>query len=350
VDGQIRQANGRFDHLKPWGNSMLMEHTPLSRFAAVDTRSPDDARDAIGRIFCPHFLNPVGRNPTAFHARHHTAGQMGYSVNFVAYGSTVEIDPGELSRFFLLQLPIRGSATVRCGTVSADVGAGLRASILSPTLGTRMVWNEGCEKLIVLIDREALEEQFASLTHRHSRTIEFDTGVDLGGAAGRALWQHVELMLGAAENGALVPDAYRLLLRDGMTTLMLSGLGNSEMRHLETPAPMADPRAVCQAQAFMEANAGRAVSMAEIAAASGVSLRSLQNAYGRSRHMTLGEGLLTLRLESFHAALKARDGASSVAEAAFDAGFGHLGRAAAAYRKRYGEMPSETLRRRELRR
>jgi AraC-like DNA-binding protein len=329
---------------------MLTEHTPLSRFAAVDTRSPDAAREAIGRIFCPHFLSPVERNPIAFHARHHTVKQLGYSVNFVAYGSTVEIDPGELSRFFLLQVPVRGSAKVRCGSVSADVGTGRSASILSPTLGTRMVWDEGCEKLIILIDREALEAQFESLTHRQSRMIEFDTGVDLTGPVGRALLQHVELMLGAAENGAAVPDAYRALLRDGMTTLMLSGLAHSETQHLAEPAPMADPQTVRRAQVFMEAHAGRAVSMAEIAAASGVSLRSLQNAYGRSRQMTLGEGLLSLRLERFHAALKNHGDVSSVAEAAYDAGFGHLGRAAAAYHKRYGEMPSATLRRRDQRR
>ena len=125
---------------------MLTEDTPLSRFAAVDTRSPDDAREAVGRIFCPHFLNPVGREAAMFHARHHTVEQAGYSMNFVAYGSKVEIDPGELSRFFLLQVPIRGAATVRCGTMATDVEAGRRASILSPTLGTRMTWEEGCEK------------------------------------------------------------------------------------------------------------------------------------------------------------------------------------------------------------
>ena len=54
---------------------MQTQDVPLSRFAAVDTRSPDDAREAIGRIFCPHFLSPVERNPRAFHARHHTVEQ-----------------------------------------------------------------------------------------------------------------------------------------------------------------------------------------------------------------------------------------------------------------------------------
>ena len=325
---------------------MLPDNVPLSRFAAVDTRSPEDAREAIGRIFCPHFLNPVERNPIAFHARHHTVEQADYSVNFVAYGSTVEIDPGELSRFFLLQLPIQGSARIRCGTQTAEVRAGECASILSPTLASRMVWNEGCEKLIVLIRREALEAQFESLTHEVSHAIEFDTGVDLTGPVGRALWQHAQLMLGAAENSDAVPAAYKALLRDGMTTLLLTGLANNKTSLFSRPTPAADPLAVRRAQDFMAEHAERPISMAEIAAASGVSLRSLQDSYRRSKDMTLGEGLLALRLERFRAVLLARENSQSVAEAAFAAGFGHLGRAAAVYRDRYGETPSETLRRR----
>ena len=257
---------------------MLTQDVPLSCFAAVDTHSPDDAREAIGRIFCPHFLMPTERNPIAFHARHHTVEQTGYSVNFVAYGSTVEIDPGELSRFFLLQLPIRGSARIRCGTQTADVVAGERASILSPTLASKMLWNEGCEKLILLIRREALEAQFESLTHEVSHAIEFDTGVDLTSPVGRALWQHAQMMLDAAENGNMVPDAYRTMLRDGMTTLLLTGLPNNKTGVFSKPAPAADPLAVRRAQDFMEAHAELPISMAEIAAASGVSLRSLQDA------------------------------------------------------------------------
>lgn len=325
---------------------MLSADTPLSRFATVDTRSPDDAREAIGRIFCPHFLNPVGRNTEAFHARHHTALQVDYSVNFVAYGSTVEIDPGELSRFFLLQLPLKGSAKVRCGTVAADVRAGIRGSLLSPTLGTRMTWNEGCEKLIVLIRREALEEQFESLTHERMRAVEFETGVELSGMVGRAILQHAQLMLEAAETTDGVPDAYRALLRDGLTTLLLSKLASNVASAFAKPAPSADPPAVRRAQDYMAANVERAISMADIATASGVSLRSLQDAYRRARGMTLGEGLLSLRLERFRDTLLTANAPGSVADAAFAAGFGHLGRAAAAYRERYGEAPSETLRRR----
>ncbi|MBL0372810.1 AraC family transcriptional regulator [Rhizobium sp. KVB221] len=326
---------------------MQTQNVPLSRFPAVDTHAPDDAREAIGRIFCPHFLSPVERNPRAFHARHHTVEQADYSVNFVSYGATVDIDPGELSRFFLLQIPIEGAARVRCGTVSTDVVSGQSASLLSPTLPTRMTWQEGCEKLILLVRREAVEAQFQALTHEVGRDIEFDPRIDLSAPMGQALWRHSMMMLAAAEEPGATPRAYQILLRDGLTTLLLTGFANNRSRAFSSPAPTAGPSAVMRAKEFIRANAARAVSMEEVAAAAGVSLRSLQDSYKRSQGLTLGEGLLDARLICFREGLLAAGPSATVAEIAFAAGFGHLGRAAAAYRARFGETPSETLRRRK---
>ncbi|MGO4832529.1 helix-turn-helix domain-containing protein [Rhizobiaceae sp. 2RAB30] len=53
----------------------------------------------------------------------------------------------------------------------------------------------------------------------------------------------------------------------------------------------------------------------------------------------------TIRLERFRSALLDASNHGSVTEIACMAGIGHLGRAAAAYRLRYGETPSQTLRR-----
>ena len=114
------------------------------RHTLVDTRSPEEARQEIGRIFCPHFLSPSDRHAEGFHAVHRSARQSGYSLNFVSYGAEVEIDPGELASFFLLQIPVTGSAAVRCGTETAVASAGRIASVLSPTLPTRMRWSDGC--------------------------------------------------------------------------------------------------------------------------------------------------------------------------------------------------------------
>lgn len=325
---------------------MLVADAPLVRHRLVDTRSPDEAREAIGRIFCPHFLIPRARRPDAFHARHHSAQQAGYSVNFVAYGSEVEIDPGELSGFFLLQWPVAGAASVRCGSALAEARAGATASLLSPTLPTRMVWRDGCEKLIVLMRREVVQKQFDALIGACGQPIEFDTGVSMTSPSGRLLASHVETMRASVDGDTRAPEAYQVLMRDALTSLLLCGLKHNQSERLAQPASAPAPNAVRRAEDYIVAHLDRALAVADVAAAAGANLRALQGAFKRERGMTLTQCIQAKRLDRFHAELGCAGDDSSVTSIAYAVGLGHLGRAAAAYRTRFGETPHETLRRR----
>ncbi len=325
---------------------MLIERAPLVRHRLVDTRSPDEARAAIGRIFCPHFLIPRERRPDAFHARHHSAPQAGYSINFVAYGAEVEIDPGELSGFYLLQWPVAGAASVRCGTTLAEAATGVTASLLSPTLPTRMVWREGCEKLIVLMRREVVQKQFDALIGECGRPIEFSTAVDMRTPIGRLLERHVETMRMSVEGDGCAPEAYQVLMRDALTTLLLCGLTHNQADRLAQPAAQPAPSAVRRAEDYIVAHLDSPLAVADVAAAAGANLRALQGAFKRERGMTLTECIQAKRLERFRAELSRTGEDRSVTSIAYAVGLGHLGRAAAAYRARYGETPHETLRRR----
>ena len=160
---------------------------PLIRHTLVDTRSPEEARQEIGRIFCPHFLSPSDRHAAGFHAVHRSSRQRGYSLNFVSYGAEVDIDPGELSSFFLVQIPLTGAASVRCGNDTALASPGRVASLLSPTLPTRMRWSDGCEKLIVLVERAAMQRQCEKMAGRAVGNVEFAAAIDTTSAVGRLL-------------------------------------------------------------------------------------------------------------------------------------------------------------------
>ena len=318
---------------------------PLKDHGLVDTRAVDEARDAIGRIFCPHFLSVQDQGGGAFHAVHNAVEQPGYSVNFVSYGAKVEIDPGELSNFFLLQLPTAGKAHVRCGSRIAEVEAGRGGSLLSPTLASRMVWGEGCEKLIVLMRRRAVEDFFESMTHRVTEPIEFVPAVDLTTPIGKSILSHVRLMFEAAEGGGAVPDPYRVMLRDGLISLMLTGLSSNRSALLQGPVTAAGPLSVQKAEEFINAHAADNIAMADIAAAAGTPLRTLQEAYRKALGHTLSEGVQKARLALLRSLLTKPSSSLTVADAVLASGFGHLGRAASAYRTAYGETPSETLRR-----
>lgn len=100
-------------------------------------------------------------------------------------------------------------------------------------------------------------------------------------------------------------------------------------------------QAAGRAEAFIKENPAKPITMADLIEAGGVSERALRagfvDRYGSSpkAHLTV------LRLNAVWSALRsARDAGLSVAQAAMD----HLGRFSGAYRRHFGELPSETLR------
>jgi AraC-like DNA-binding protein len=88
--------------------------------------------------------------------------------------------------------------------------------------------------------------------------------------------------------------------------------------------------------------------VAEICVALGVSDRDLRRCCEEQLGVSPGKYLRLYRMQQVHRALRSENpDAASVAEVARRYGVRDLGRFAAAYRARYGELPSATLRRRD---
>jgi AraC-like DNA-binding protein len=103
-------------------------------------------------------------------------------------------------------------------------------------------------------------------------------------------------------------------------------------------------RRVREAEAFMRAHADEPLTVEAIAAAVGLGPRALQMAFRDHLATTPRARLAEIRLDRARARLLAADAATTVSGAALDSGFAHLGRFSVAYRARFGESPSETLR------
>ena len=77
----------------------------------------------------------------------------------------------------------------------------------------------------------------------------------------------------------------------------------------------------------------------------GVSIRSLQDGFKKYVGMSPTDYLRNVRLNRVREELLAeRSFDSSIADIAFRWGFTHLGRFAKLYHERFGELPSETIR------
>lgn len=117
---------------------------------------------------------------------------------------------------------------------------------------------------------------------------------------------------------------------------------------LNSPLNRIAPRYVRAAEEFMSANAASLPTMGEIASAVGTSVRTLSGAFARFRGMTPGAFLREQRLQGAHRDLLAADPQSgtTVSAIAFRWGYLNLGEFSGIYRKRFSELPSQTLQRR----
>lgn len=320
---------------------------PLAQYSLFHTTDVDEARDSVARIFCPHYLNPARRH-SLLDARHHSVRlHQDVSLNYVQYGPEVDIDPGYLSDFFLLQIPLHGSAQIRCGDQQITAHAQM-ASMPSPSERLSMRWAENSPHLIVRMSEGALSRQWQQLTQTAlTRPLVFDLGVNLQAAEIAPLVDFIRYLYAAVEgspafvNSPLAAQAESFLITSVLTLLSHNHSGAFE----DMRKQLLLPRTVRRAQDYMRHHIHEPPLLADLCQAIGVSARSLQTAFQSLFGLSPMSYWRDMRLDAVRDLLRTRPDATSVTEAANQFGFVHLGHFGVYYRKRFGETPQQTLNR-----
>src|SRR6218665_946581 len=125
----------------------IAAHTQLlDTFPLVRSQNVEDARERIGRFFSPHRLELPGK-PGQRDVAHNQGRLARVSLNVAHYGAPVLSDPGPRRDFYMVQLPLSGSAQLACGTESVSVDPG-GLSVLQPHIKNRMLWSADCTMLL----------------------------------------------------------------------------------------------------------------------------------------------------------------------------------------------------------
>jgi AraC-like DNA-binding protein len=120
--------------------------------------------------------------------------------------------------------------------------------------------------------------------------------------------------------------------------------GHNGERTEGTPLPV--PGLIRRAERYILENAGAPITVSDVAAELGVSLRSLQAGFRQWRSTTPNLFLRRVRLQLVRDELRRLGDQTTVQAVAMRHGFSNLGRFSAYYRAAFGEAPSATLHRR----
>jgi AraC-like DNA-binding protein len=267
------------------------------------------------------------------------------AVGVMGYGTEVEIVPVVFGGFYLLLLPYAGSASIRHGRQQAEMSIAC-GSVLSPDDPTVMQWSANCSPRMVQIDRQALERQLSvMLGGVVVPTIQFDLAMNVTGRTGQ-WWQMFGLLLESLEGMGANQNTLATSLHESLLLVtLLNCQNNSYSERLNKPQKSIAPRHVRQVEAYIDANADKPLTIADLVEVSGVSARAMFDGFRRFRETSPLAHLRSVRLAKARQQLLTASQFDTVTAVATQWGFYQLGRFSAQYKAAYGETPSDTLRR-----
>lgn len=290
---------------------------------------------------------PGGRLP--FLCTLHAVQCLDTTLAHLDFAAPVDLTVWSSDDCFTVHLTTSGQGRATIGGDEHEVSA-FSALVVSPGTTYRLRLDQDSPQLIVRIERPALERVLSRMLGRSLREpVRFEPVGDLTSPAA-ARWSGALNIIFAE---VLAPDS---LIQRGVGAGALEDLLVSSLLYVQpsnysaqlTGEPRRSGRvAVRRSLEYIEAHLAEPITLADLSDHSGMSARSIQAGFREDLDTTPVAYIRDQRLDRVRRTLMAavpEDGLS-VTEVAERWGFHHLGNFSALYRRRFGESPSETLRR-----
>jgi AraC-like DNA-binding protein len=291
-------------------------------------------RDAVADLAVGHDVIPRGAFLDGI-----VNGTTVGSVNlvYVRYGGPVLVEAPATGDRVAVTVPL-GPMGVRTHVERTVTGEGF---VLADDRPTVMRPDPYAGAVVIAAERALLDRALTRLTGARHAPVEFGPRWTTSVLPARMLdstWRHVGDVLAA--NPGAPPVAVRAL-ESMLVDAILLGTPHSHTALLA--APRADPSGHAERiRLWLDEHLAEPVGVGDLAVAVGLSVRQVQQVVRDAYGSTPSQLLRELRLERARALLRS-GAAAGVSQAAAAAGFTHLGRFAAAYRERFGELPSATV-------
>ncbi|WP_116598859.1 AraC family transcriptional regulator [Primorskyibacter marinus] len=331
-------------------NALLLDldGKPIQREGLTRSTDWDEIQEFCRTTYMPYRVRPLERqsrpDSTMLSAK---AGRV--TASRFSYGTGVHLDKFDPDSGNILVLnTLRGKLNHQCGKEPASTTAGESFVVDCSRTDYWLEADPDHMQFNLTIPHHVMEETAEKWFGYVPDNALWTRRVKFGGSNSRwmALLHYISYTLGADDdlsletNRAVDRHLEEMVCLD-LLKLWAAGAGI----RLEKDARAAAPYYVRQAEEMMTAEAREAPKIGDVAGRVGVSARTLSEGFRRFRGIKPREFLSARRLEGLHADLKAATSDRTVTQIAAAWGYVNMGALADSYRKRFGELPSKTLKR-----
>jgi AraC-like DNA-binding protein len=315
----------------------------LPDYTIVDARTPDEIERADLSAFRRSLRRSRVHTRENSYLRIAVADLEGVRLASVESGShsVTLIEP----YFVALLRPVQGEASVLRGRQPTTVEPG--SSILLDAGERTTSVGPGYQGLQALLPRKSLAAALRAMTQENVAPELGDLVLDRSSPACAHLDNFLLAMvrsLGAPDRGRAGSRWADIAASQALLALVAGAAMEQGPPAVGEAARPCAPWKVRRAEELLRARAREPITIADVCRELQVGARALQLAFRRYRETTPKRFLEECRLDLAREQLRDGDERGSVTSAALDCGFTHVGRFAAAYRARFGELPHATLR------
>ena len=302
------------------------------------TQVPDRAADFVGKLYSPHALH-VGR-ADGFDMQLHgfEFGQL--HVGAITYGSAVVARVADHHAHWVFSW-LRQGCVIR-GRHGPSFVAG-DASVLAPGEVHELHMSADMQLINLRVAQADLAQACRTLTGVDpAERLGFGAYQPSASQAATAL-QRITHMLAVTPNYPYsARQQFERGLQEAVMFELLLAWPSAVTGYLDPPASL--PETTRRARDYVHGHLEELPTVAELARHCGVSVRALTKGFTRHLHTTPLQYMISLRLDRVRDQLLTLGPEASVTEVAQRWGFHHAGLFASRYRSRFGERPSQTLR------
>ncbi len=233
----------------------------------------------------------------------------------------------------------------KAGTKTSGAGAALSSEtsdVIPESRAAGIAKCDAAQGIFVSLRRKALEARLVALTRVPLRApLVFESQVFFSSEAPAPINECLRDLLIGLKDG---DDPERVAeLEEALMTALLTCCKHNYSLRFQPQTGARLPRHVKLVEDYILENAEKPISMKDLEGITEVSARSIHHAFRRFRGYSPKALLQAVRLDRAHQSLLTADPGERVMTIAASCGFAHLGRFSAAYKKRFGELPSQTL-------
>ena len=319
---------------------------PLSQFPLLATHRFDEFESFIASEYLKLIPTRGKKLDPTFESRINAFNLPNTCISYLRFSPSVELVANPYYPCFNLSLPATGSFSVRVDNkeVFGDKESG---TLGSPEHKQRIILNENSSRFCISFKQNEVVSMLESLLGQPLSTpLVFSPGINLNSTAGKSLMATIQMLLNCVcdKNNAYENPVVGRQFEQFLISLLLTTQPHNYSQALESVPALAS-RDVKRVLDYIHANLSEPILLSKLADVSGVSGRSL---FAHFRKFTGKSPLVYIteqRLAMARKDLINNKSQDTVTQIATRWGFTQLGRFSGLYRKTYGELPNETLRR-----